>query len=217
MIPLLNIHVLQIVDAYLHPRIDGSRARFVWGEPDVETIREFAKTKFGWTRTKTDEILQPVLKRVKERKTQATIKNYFSVKSATTVRELKVSKRVQKAIDKMSGDYVDSPSPKMKERKRRKKNADTEASTVDEVKAKEKPGARKRRTKLTQGEVEGKDELLADEPRVEATKSIIIPKKVAKKSPNIPNPKQPIPQREKDKKDMELRKEKAIEIFQKKK
>lgn len=92
-----------VIEAYLTPKVDDNREAFTWGYPDVESLREFAKKTFGWTRTKTDEILKPVLKKLNEKRTQQSIRNYFNVKSALTLRQIKVSKRVKNAIDKMTG------------------------------------------------------------------------------------------------------------------
>uniref|UniRef100_A0A182NUS8 Uncharacterized protein n=1 Tax=Anopheles dirus TaxID=7168 RepID=A0A182NUS8_9DIPT len=92
-----------VVDAYLRPTVDCSEEAFAWGYPDAERLRDYARQKFGWTQTKTNDILLPVLKRLDERKSQASIKNYFKVQSAVGHNKLKVSKRVQLAVDTMAG------------------------------------------------------------------------------------------------------------------
>ncbi|XP_050078962.1 uncharacterized protein LOC126565796 [Anopheles maculipalpis] len=92
-----------VVEAYLRPTVDFSEEEFSWGYPDAERLRDYARQKFGWTQTKTNDILLPVLKRLDERKSQASIKNYFKVQSAVGQSRLKVSKRVQHAVDTMAG------------------------------------------------------------------------------------------------------------------
>lgn len=59
---------LAVADAYLHPKVDESKEAFSWGLPDLTSLRDFARQKFGWTKTKTDEILLPVVKKLDERK-----------------------------------------------------------------------------------------------------------------------------------------------------
>ncbi|XP_058058071.1 DNA excision repair protein ERCC-5 [Anopheles bellator] len=92
-----------VVEAYLQPTVDCSDEEFTWGYPDADRLRDYARQKFGWTRSKTDDILLPVLKRIDERKSQTSIKNYFKVHSAIAQTRLKVSKRVQHAVDTMAG------------------------------------------------------------------------------------------------------------------
>ncbi|XP_010015407.1 PREDICTED: DNA repair protein complementing XP-G cells, partial [Nestor notabilis] len=66
-----------VAEAYLNPVVDETRGSFVWGKPDVELIREFCQNHFGWTRTKTDEILLPVIKQLNLQQTQLRIDSFF--------------------------------------------------------------------------------------------------------------------------------------------
>uniref|UniRef100_A0A182MV91 XPG-I domain-containing protein n=1 Tax=Anopheles culicifacies TaxID=139723 RepID=A0A182MV91_9DIPT len=105
-----------VVEAYLRPTVDFSEEEFTWGYPDAERLRDYARQKFGWTQTKTNDILLPVLKRLDERKSQASIKNYFKVQSAIGQSRLKVSKRVQHAVDTMAGKI--DPDEEVKAKKK---------------------------------------------------------------------------------------------------
>lgn len=91
-----------VIEAYLCPTVDDSRAPFTWGSPDVETIREFATKNFGWTRSRTDELLVPVMKKQDDRRMQKSIKNYFQIQSPANLNALKVSKRVERAVKRMA-------------------------------------------------------------------------------------------------------------------
>uniref|UniRef100_A0A182Q548 Uncharacterized protein n=1 Tax=Anopheles farauti TaxID=69004 RepID=A0A182Q548_9DIPT len=135
-----------VVDAYLRPTVDCSEEEFAWGYPDAERLRDYARQKFGWTQTKTNDILLPVLKRLDERKSQASIKNYFKVQSAVGHNRLKVSKRVQLAVDTMAGKIdPNEEKPKKKSpakpkqagaRKRKqaaRKGTDTETIDLDAI------------------------------------------------------------------------------------
>ncbi|GAB0179163.1 DNA repair protein complementing XP-G cells-like [Grus japonensis] len=90
-----------VAEAYLKPVVDETRGSFTWGKPDVELIREYPFTvcqdlldkvlefkfikfvnesvmdHFGWTRTKIDEILLPVMKQLNLQQTQLRIDSFF--------------------------------------------------------------------------------------------------------------------------------------------
>uniref|UniRef100_A0A0P4WE50 DNA repair protein complementing XP-G cells n=1 Tax=Scylla olivacea TaxID=85551 RepID=A0A0P4WE50_SCYOL len=91
-----------VFDAYLVPEVDESKEKFSWAVPNVEALRVFTGEKFGWNLSKTDEILIPVMKRLKLRTTQKRIESYFT--NIKLVKEPKVaSKRMQDAIAKARG------------------------------------------------------------------------------------------------------------------
>ncbi|XP_075419553.1 DNA excision repair protein ERCC-5 [Tenrec ecaudatus] len=68
-----------VAEAYLKPAVDESQGSFLWGKPDLEKIREFCQRYFGWTKTKTDESLFPVLKQLNVQQTQLRIDTFFRV------------------------------------------------------------------------------------------------------------------------------------------
>ncbi|XP_055539798.1 DNA excision repair protein ERCC-5 [Wyeomyia smithii] len=121
-----------VVEAYLYPTVDGSDEAFSWGYPDVERLLVFAKQKFGWPTSKTNDILNPVLKRLDERKSQASIKNYFKVQSAVAHNQVKVSKRVQQAVDTMAGKITEEQTKSPKKRVTRKKKPDSSKLTNED-------------------------------------------------------------------------------------
>ncbi|KAM7352013.1 rad2 superfamily protein mus201 [Cochliomyia hominivorax] len=191
-----------VVEAYLTPKVDENKETFCWGYPDVESLREFTKKTFGWTTSKTDDILMPVMKKLNEKRTQQSIRNYFNVKNALSLRQLKVSKRVQNAIEKMSGNVDSDDNP-------------------------EKPSKPKRARKTARASKK-KEETIGDNVLKTESKevSLIIeasssnseargPVKRASKRINIPETKQIIPQREKDLAQMEANKKLAAEILKK--
>lgn len=114
-----------VVEAYLFPTVDSNKDPFTWGYPNVESLQDFAKHKFGWAQSKFNDVIMPVIKRLDERKSQASIKNYFKVQSAVANNQLKVSKRVQQAVDTMAGKVTEEPakSPKKKVTRKRKPKA----------------------------------------------------------------------------------------------
>ncbi|XP_013116867.2 DNA excision repair protein ERCC-5 homolog isoform X1 [Stomoxys calcitrans] len=194
-----------VVEAYLTPKVDENKEPLSWGYPDVESLREFAKKTFGWTTNKTDDILMPVMKKLNEKRTQQSIRNYFNVKSALNLRQLKVSKRVQNAIDKMTGK-VDSSDDASEKPTRPKRSRQT--SKV----------AAKRKKEAEDGQQQTVNECNGDAVSltIDADFSSGMargPLKKPTKRPNIPNTKQVIPQREKTLEQMEANRKMAAEIL----
>ncbi|SPP86244.1 DNA repair protein complementing XP-G cells homolog [Drosophila guanche] len=197
---------MAVVEAYLDPKVDDNRDAFSWGSPDVESIREFTRKSFGWTTSKTDDILLPVIKKINEKKIQGSIRNYFTAKSALRVQQPQVSKRVQLAIDKMSGNIdAETPEkPKKVVRTRRAKKAATTANEPADVKAETKPARPKR----------GKRKASTTDT-TEEQPSTSQPMTKPGKCPRIPDTTEIIPQRERDMEQMRLNKAKAAEVLKK--
>ncbi|XP_042560872.1 DNA excision repair protein ERCC-5 isoform X2 [Clupea harengus] len=66
-----------VAQAYLQPAVDPSEASFSWGRPHLDLLKEFCHNRFGWSRKKTDEALQPVLKQLSSQQTQLRIDSFF--------------------------------------------------------------------------------------------------------------------------------------------
>lgn len=197
----------------------------------MESIREYTKKTFGWTKQRTDEIILPVMKRLDEKVSQQSIQNYFKIVDVTSRKDIKVSKRVRLALDKMSadpqsGDLKDesetvapAETKKKVKRKTAKKSTEDKAvegsidvstlQTADEAKVKTKDKPKPRRKRKAVATKSADDDDIMDVFDVPSTSSG-IGKKVA-----LPDPNRPIPQREKDKEIMESNKLKAIELMKK--
>ncbi|KAM8977474.1 DNA excision repair protein ERCC-5 homolog [Pelodytes ibericus] len=85
-----------VAEAYLKPVVDDSKGAFSWGRPDLDQIREFCANRFGWYRSKTDELLLPVLKQLNAQKTQLRIDSFFRIEQ-NEARGLK-SQRLRRAV-----------------------------------------------------------------------------------------------------------------------
>nr|XP_020651226.1 DNA repair protein complementing XP-G cells-like [Pogona vitticeps]XP_020651227.1 DNA repair protein complementing XP-G cells-like [Pogona vitticeps]XP_020651228.1 DNA repair protein complementing XP-G cells-like [Pogona vitticeps] len=85
-----------VAEAYLHPVVDESKGSFIWGRPDLEQIREFCQSHFGWTKLKTDEVLLPVLKQLNAQQTQLRIDSFFRL--AQQDRQAIKSQRLRRAV-----------------------------------------------------------------------------------------------------------------------
>lgn len=98
-----NFPSQQVMQAYLEPTIDSSKEPFSWGKPDMFELIEYANKKFGWKKTKSEEILKPILRRMKDSLSQKSIKDYFKMKHKIELKEpdTLMSKRVKKAVQKI--------------------------------------------------------------------------------------------------------------------
>ncbi|XP_010295121.1 PREDICTED: DNA repair protein complementing XP-G cells [Phaethon lepturus] len=85
-----------VAEAYLKPVVDETRGSFTWGKPDVEQIREFCQDHFGWTRTKIDGILLPVIKQLNLQQTQLRIDSFFRL--AQHEKQAIKSQRLRRAV-----------------------------------------------------------------------------------------------------------------------
>lgn len=228
-----------MVEAYLFPTVDENRENFSWGKLEVESIRDYAKKTFGWTKKRTDEIILPVVKRLNEKTSQQSIQNYFKITSVTSRKDLQVSKRVRAALQQMSGDpdsslvaddVVEKKKARKKTTKKTRKTGDADdaaaadntnlanvqkAGETRKVKANSKPKAepKPRRKRKAPGESEQKQQ--QENNDTEPSTSNTVQAIAGTKKITLPdNPiTAPIPQREKEKQIMESNRLKAIELL----
>lgn len=120
-----NFPNVQVVQAYMEPTVETSRETFSWCKPDFVALTLFAREKFGWSSRKTEEILNPVIKRVEESRIQKSIKEYFKTKfklhndDAVEI----MSKRVKMAIERLGKTHEELIAEEMEllEKEKQKK------------------------------------------------------------------------------------------------
>lgn len=200
-----------VVQSYLRPDVRADLLAFSWRLPDAESLREFAKTTFGWTFARTDDTLLPVLRRLQEKRSQQSIRNYFATEERIDRREVVVSKRVRKAIEQMARPEPNGAS----------EGAAAEVAEETDVK---KP-KRTRKIKATTGEmdVDTKPKATARKRNPRASNatqaSASTSSGASPTKPKLPASRVPraattsIPQREKELAEQKKRREKAAEIF----
>ncbi|XP_029310575.1 DNA repair protein complementing XP-G cells homolog isoform X2 [Cottoperca gobio] len=66
-----------VAQAYLQPAVDQSDSFFSWGRPQLDMIKEFCLSRFGWSTRRTEETLQPVIKQLNTQQTQLRIDSFF--------------------------------------------------------------------------------------------------------------------------------------------
>ncbi|KOX78784.1 hypothetical protein WN51_08543 [Melipona quadrifasciata] len=93
-----------VVQAYLSPKVDESKETFTWGKPNIILLADYAKRKFGWDKNKYDKIIAPVVKRLEEKQIQNKISAYFKLQTVPKSIEMNLSKRVQKAVQRLNNE-----------------------------------------------------------------------------------------------------------------
>ena len=61
--------------AYLEPEVDSDPSEFVWGVPDLNSLRTFLMSTIGWSNERTDEVLVPVIRDMNRRELEGTQSN----------------------------------------------------------------------------------------------------------------------------------------------
>lgn len=110
------------MEAYLSPAVDKNKDEFSWGKPDITALRDFTRIKFGWSQSKTDETLKPVMKSLEEKKRQQSVRAFFRTEIKRTAAEDNMSKRVKMAVERMGNENFEceveqGPSQSKKPRK----------------------------------------------------------------------------------------------------
>ncbi|CAH2231781.1 jg7193 [Pararge aegeria aegeria] len=199
---------VRVVQAYLEPNVERSEEKLTWGELDITILRDYTKSKFGWSQNKLDEIIKPVLKRMLERKSQKTVYDYFKRKLEFQSLEDQMSKRVKAAVQKMdpSGSIQKTNESEMtndkQESKRKRKPNTNNSNDAGPSKSKQV------KTTAANNETENIDQVVKSHTVInDSGKGFDVNVPKSERYQEI------IPQREKDKKNLLENKLKAIELF----
>ncbi|XP_007554010.1 DNA repair protein complementing XP-G cells [Poecilia formosa] len=120
-----------VAQAYLQPAVDQSQASFSWGRPQLDMIKEFCLSRFGWSTRKTEETLQPVIKQLNNQQTQLRIDSFFrleqqekqAIRSQRLRRAVTCMKRKEREGGEGESSEEELPSPS-KSRKGNLKNTE---------------------------------------------------------------------------------------------
>lgn len=97
-----------VAQAYLQPTVDESDGSFSWGRPQLDMIKEFCSSRFGWNSKRTDETLQPVIKQLNTQQTQLRIDAFFRMeqqeKQAIRSQRLRRAVTCMKRKDREDGE-----------------------------------------------------------------------------------------------------------------
>ena len=56
-----------VVEAYRHPEINNSTAKFSWLEPNLEALQDYLSEKIGWNKEKFKTVVVPVIEKFKNK------------------------------------------------------------------------------------------------------------------------------------------------------
>ncbi|XP_075933807.1 DNA excision repair protein ERCC-5 isoform X2 [Anarhichas minor] len=109
-----------VAQAYLQPAVDQSDNFFSWGRPQLDMIKEFCLSRFGWSSRRTEETLQPVIKQLSTQQTQLRIDSFFRMeqqeKQAIRSQRLRravtcLKRKERKGGEEEEDSEEESPSP----------------------------------------------------------------------------------------------------------
>ncbi|XP_070687345.1 DNA excision repair protein ERCC-5 homolog [Pempheris klunzingeri] len=108
-----------VAQAYLEPAVDQSDSSFSWGRPQLDMLKEFCLSRFGWSSQKTDETLQPVIKQLNTQQTQLRIDSFFrleqqekqAIRSQRLRRAVTCMKRKERGGEEEEDSEEEMPSP----------------------------------------------------------------------------------------------------------
>lgn len=210
-----------VVESYIRPEVRSDLQPFSWCTPDAESLREFAKSTFGWTFARTDETLVPLLRRLEEKRPhQQTIRNYFVTQQRIDRREVTVSKRIRRAIDQLdrgpdAGDAEEESSTTDKAPPKRSRARKTARKSEDGKEKDSIPAAvskNKRNTRASR-RTAGDNNAEASVPTASTSKSPTISPAKRRPAARVPNFRPPIPQRDMEQEAQKRRKQEAAKIF----
>ncbi|AAS53504.1 AFR133Cp [Eremothecium gossypii ATCC 10895] len=89
-----------VSDAYLNPEVDHDTTKFVWGLPELDSLRTFLGSTLGWPTEKADEVLIPLIRELNKRRskgTQSTLVEFFPTKFIDADKGAKLGRRIRDA------------------------------------------------------------------------------------------------------------------------
>ncbi|XP_063737124.1 DNA excision repair protein ERCC-5 [Eleginops maclovinus] len=114
-----------VAQAYLQPAVEQSDSFFSWGRPQLDMIKEFCLSRFGWSSRRTEETLQPVIKQLNTQQTQLRIDTFFrleqqekqAIRSQRLRRAVTCMKRKEREGGEEGEDSEEDLSPPSKSKK----------------------------------------------------------------------------------------------------
>ncbi|KAF9354599.1 DNA repair protein rad2 [Mortierella sp. AD094] len=100
-----------ISDAYIRPMVDDDPAKFQWGIPDLDGLRDFLRKSLGWDRGEVDRVLLPIIRQMSSSQNQMQTKldGFFDASAGMgsfqplQKNNLYKSARLRKVVDGLKG------------------------------------------------------------------------------------------------------------------
>ncbi|KAF8986074.1 DNA repair protein rad2 [Entomortierella lignicola] len=101
-----------IANAYIRPLVDDDPAKFQWGIPDLDGLRDFLRKSLSWDRGEVDRVLLPIIRQMSSAQNQAqtTLDGFFDTSvgmgsfQPLEKNNLFKSARLRKVVDGLKGN-----------------------------------------------------------------------------------------------------------------
>lgn len=93
-----------VFHAYTHPEVDRDESEFKWGVPNLDQIRSYLMYNVGWTQTRVDEVMLPLIRDMNKKRaegTQSTIGEFFSQEYISYKKGIAQGKRMKLATERL--------------------------------------------------------------------------------------------------------------------
>ncbi|KAF9170743.1 DNA repair protein rad2 [Mortierella sp. AD011] len=156
-----------VFDAYIRPLVDDDPAKFQWGIPDLDGLRDFLRKSLGWDRGEVDRVLLPIIRQMSntENQMQTTLDGFFDVSAGMgsfqplSKNNLYKSARLRKVVDGLrggnSGNQIGGETPESDGNKDGAATTATKKKTTAKRKLTTKKG--KETSNTTEGDVDVTD------------------------------------------------------------
>lgn len=94
-----------VFQAYKSAQVDSNKEPFKWGVPDLDQIRSFLMYNVGWSQSRVDEVMIPLIRDMNKKLregSQSTINEFFPVSHQQYTKQVLIGKRLKAAADKLN-------------------------------------------------------------------------------------------------------------------
>lgn len=93
-----------VFEAYTHPEVDRDKSEFKWGVPNLDQIRSFLMYNVGWTQSRVDEVMLPLIRDMNRKRaegTQSTMGEFFPQEYVSYKKDVALGKRMKVAAKRL--------------------------------------------------------------------------------------------------------------------
>lgn len=93
-----------VFQAYTHPEVDKDESEFKWGVPNLDQIRSFLMFNVGWTQSRVDEVMLPLIRDMNRKRaegSQSTVGEFFPQEYISYKKEVSLGKRMKVAANRL--------------------------------------------------------------------------------------------------------------------
>lgn len=93
-----------VFQAYTHPEVDRDTSEFKWGVPNLDQIRSFLMYNVGWSQSRVDEVMFPLIRDMNKKRTegtQTTVGEFFPQEFISYNKDAALGKRMKLAATRL--------------------------------------------------------------------------------------------------------------------